>query len=129
MATALGVSRQTVALWRQRFAVHRLEGLVDAPRSGAPRRISDEAVERLVALTLEEAPRNATHWSTRAMAHRSGMSQTAVPRILQLGRAERATADDRRHGTLDLFAALDVTADTVIGCCAASSQRRVPRVP
>src|SRR3954451_9996712 len=81
VASALKVSRQTVALWRGRFAAGRLEGLVDAPRSGAPRRIDDEAVERLVALTLEEVPRNATHWSTRAMARRAGISQSAVSRI------------------------------------------------
>ena len=81
VATALGVSRQTVALWRSRFAAHRLEGLVDAPRSGAPRSIDDAAVERLVALILEEAPANATHWSTRSMARRTGMSQSAVSRI------------------------------------------------
>ena len=81
VARALGVSRPTVATWRRRFAAHRLEGLTDAPRSGAPRRIDDEAVERLVALTLEEAPRNATHWSTRAMARRAGMSQSAVSRL------------------------------------------------
>ena len=81
VARALGVSRQTVTLWRARFARHRLEGLVDAPRSGAPRSIDDEAVERLVALTLEEAPANATQWSTRSMARRTGMSQTAVSRI------------------------------------------------
>jgi transposase len=68
VARALGVSRPTVATWRRRFAAHRLEGLVDAPRPGAPRRIGDKEVERLVALTLEEAPANATHWSTRAMA-------------------------------------------------------------
>ena len=78
VATALKVSRQTVALWRARFATHRLEGLIDAPRSGAPRSIDDGAVERLIALTLEEAPANATHWSTRRMARRTGMSQTAV---------------------------------------------------
>ena len=57
-----------MATWRRRFAAHRLEGLVDAPRPGAPRTIGDEAVERLIALTLEETPANATHWSTRAMA-------------------------------------------------------------
>src|ERR687889_2758500 len=57
VARALGVSRQTVAAWRGRFAAHRLEGLTDAPRPGAPRSIGDEAVERLVALTLEEAPK------------------------------------------------------------------------
>ena len=61
VSKALGVSRQTVATWRGRFVEHRLEGLVDAPRFGAPRSIGDEAVERLVALTLEEAPQNATH--------------------------------------------------------------------
>jgi Homeodomain-like domain len=54
VAEALGVSRQTVATWRGRFAEHRLEELVDAPCSRAPRTIGDEAVERLVALTLEE---------------------------------------------------------------------------
>jgi transposase len=179
VAEALGVSRQTVANWRRRFAEHRLEGLADAPRSGAPRSIGDEAVERLVALTLEEAPSNATHWSTRAMARRAGMSQTAVSRIWRVfglrphraetfklsadpafvekvrdivglylappdralvlcvdekpqiqaaqgtapafpmrpGQAERHTHDYRRHGTVDLFAALDVKAGTVIGAC------------
>ena len=81
VAAALGVGRQTVALWRSRFAAHRLEGLVDAPRPGAPRSIGDEAVERVITLTLEEAPNNATHWSTRTMARRTGMSQTAVSRI------------------------------------------------
>ena len=69
VAGALGVSRETVATWRRRFAEHRLEGLADAPRPGAPRTIGDAVVERLVALTLEEAPpRGAAHWSTRSMA-------------------------------------------------------------
>jgi transposase len=81
VARVLGVSRPTVALWRRRFAEHRLEGLVDAPRAGVPRQINDQAVERLIALTLEEMPANATHWSTRSMARRAGMSQTAVSRI------------------------------------------------
>src|SRR5688500_13549466 len=81
IAKTLGVSRPTVATWRRRFAAHRLEGLVDAPRPGAPRTIGDEAVEQLIALTLEETPANATHWNTRAMARRAGMSQTAVSRI------------------------------------------------
>jgi len=81
VAEALGVSRQTVATSRGRFAEHRLEGPVDAPRSGAPRTIGDGAVGRLVAPTLGAAPRNATYRSTRAMARRAGMSQTAVSRI------------------------------------------------
>src|SRR3954464_558644 len=179
VARALGVSRPTVATWRRRFAAHRLEGLTDAPRSGAPRRIDDEAVEGRVALPREEVPRNATHWSTRAMARRAGMSQSAVSRIwrafglrphrtetfklssdpafidkvrdivglylapperalvlcvdekpqiqaaqgtppafpLGPGQPERRTHDYRRHGTIDLFAALDVKAGTVVGAC------------
>lgn len=81
VATALSISRQTVALWRGPFAACQLEGLVDAPRSSAPRRIDDEAVERRVTLTPEETPRQTTHLSTRAMAQRSGMSLSAVSPI------------------------------------------------
>jgi len=51
------------------------------PRSGAPRQVDDEAVGRMIALTLEEQPAGATHWSTRAMARRVGMSQTMVSRV------------------------------------------------
>jgi transposase len=60
VAVALGVSRPTVATWRQRFAQHGPDGLVDAPRPGAPRTIGDEAIERVVTLTLETQPENAT---------------------------------------------------------------------
>jgi len=56
-------------------------GLLDEPRPGAPRKITDEHVEQVVRLTLESTPRAATHWSTRAMARRCGLSQTAVRRI------------------------------------------------
>ena len=81
VARALGVSRPTVATWRARFAAHRKEGLDDAPRSGAPRRVEDEEVERLVSLTLDTQPEGVTHWSTRDMAKRAGMSQTMVSRV------------------------------------------------
>jgi transposase len=72
---------QTVGKWRARFLRQRLDGLLDEPRPGAPRRITDEAVEQVMRWTLETLPRDATHWSTRAMARRSGLSQTAVSRI------------------------------------------------
>jgi len=81
VAAAAGVTRQTVGRWRQRFAQHRLAGLLDEPRPGAPRKIGDAEVERVIRLTLESTPRDATHWSTRAMARRCGLSQTAVSRI------------------------------------------------
>ena len=81
VATTLGVSVPTVRRWRGRFAERRLDGLLDEPRPGAPRRISDAAVERVLTLTLEKRPPEATHWSTRSMAKRSGLSQSAVSRI------------------------------------------------
>jgi hypothetical protein len=59
----------------------RLDGLLDEPRPGAPRTIRDKDVERMVTLTLESTPPDATHWSTRSMAKRTGMSQSAVSRI------------------------------------------------
>ena len=81
IARGAGVTRQTVGRWRTRFARKRLTGLLDEPRPGAPRTIGDAEVERVVRLTLETAPRDATHWSTRAMATRSGLSQSAISRI------------------------------------------------
>jgi transposase len=59
----------------------RLDGLVDEPRPGAPRQISDAHVERVITMTLESTPRDATHWSTRTMAKATGMSQSAVSRM------------------------------------------------
>jgi transposase len=81
VAEELGVTRQMVGKWRQRFVVRRLDGLLDEPRPGAPRRISDADVERAITKTLESTPRGATHWSTRSMAKATGMSQSAVSRI------------------------------------------------
>ena len=81
VAAALGVSRPTVALWRRRFAARGLDGLLDEPRPGAPRRITDEQVEQAVTTTLEATPVDATHWSTRSLARATGLSQTAVCRI------------------------------------------------
>lgn len=177
LAREFGVHRVTVGIWRKRFAARRLEGLKDDPRAGAPRRISDADVERAIATTLEQAPTNATHWSTRGLAQAVGMSQTTVSRIwrafglqphrsetfklstdplfvekvrdivglylapparalvlcvdekpqiqattgtapvlpMRPGQPERHTHDYVRHGTRDLFAALDVKAGTVIG--------------
>jgi transposase len=81
VAGELNVTNATVGKWRQRFVEQRLDGLLDEPRPGAPRSISDADVERVVTLTLETTPTDATHWSTRSMAARSGMSQSAVSRI------------------------------------------------
>jgi transposase len=177
VAGKLGITHQTVGKWRQRFLEQRLDGLLDEPRPGAPRQVSDAQLERVVRLTLESIPADATHWSTRAMARRSGLSQTMISRIwrafalqphrvegfklskdplfiekvrdivglylnppdralvlcvdekaqiqaldrsqpllpLRPGQAERRTPDYLRHGTTNLFAALDARTGVVIG--------------
>ncbi len=53
IAAHLGISRQSVITWRQRFVAHRLDGLVDAPRSGAPRRVDDVAITAFTAIGVE----------------------------------------------------------------------------
>ena len=93
IAAALGVSRPMVTRWRARFAAERLDGLVDEPRPGRPRTISDAQVEQVIIATLERTPADATHWSTRSLARELGLSQSAVSRIwrafaLQPHRAE-----------------------------------------
>lgn len=93
VAGRLGVHRNTVTKWRRRFEAERLDGLVDEPRPGQPRTISDQKVDEVITKTLESAPKDATHWSTRAMAKETGLNQTAVHRIwrafgLQPHRAE-----------------------------------------
>lgn len=172
----------TVSKWRRRFATDRLEGLCDAPRPGAERTIADETIEKVVVDTLESTPGQDTHWSTRGLAAKHGISKTTVaeiwrafglkpwrqdsfkvspdpdlvekvrdlvglymnppdaaavfavdekPQIQALNRTaptlpmlpttpERATHDYERHGTIDLFAALDIARGTVISDLRAS---------
>jgi transposase len=81
IAERLRVSRPTVTRWRRRFAKRRVDGLIDEPRPGRPRTITDEQVEEVVVKTLESKPRDATHWSTRSMAREVGLTQNAILRI------------------------------------------------
>ena len=81
IAAETGVSLPTVGLWRRKFAEQRSAGLADAPRSGRPRRIEDEDVQRLLAKTLEPPPDGSTHWSVRRLAAATGVSPTTVHRI------------------------------------------------
>jgi transposase len=176
VAGRLRTSNQTVGTWRKRFIEGRLEALYDEPRVGAPRTISDADVEKIVVQTLETKPKGETHWSTRGMAAKAGISHTAVANIwrafglkphvsktfklsddpqfvakvrdvvglymnppdhavvlsfdeksqiqaleraqpilpLDLGQPERQTHNYIRHGTLDLFAALNVATGEVL---------------
>ena len=81
VAKALHVSNQTVCKWRSRYIERGPAGLLDEPRCGAPRTVSDEQVEEVVTATLEKTPRDATHWSTRSMAERTGLSHWTVGEI------------------------------------------------
>jgi len=81
VAAELGCNQVTVSKWRHRFAAERLEGLGDAPRPGAARKIGDDVVEAVVVETLETAPRDATHWSTRGLAAKHGISRQTVSEI------------------------------------------------
>jgi transposase len=81
IARRLGCNRGTVSKWRGRFARRGFDGLHDEPRPGKPRSIGDDEIERVIVKTLEEQPRDATHWSTRSMAQATGMSQSAISRI------------------------------------------------
>ena len=81
IAERLSLDHGTVRKWRTRFARDRLDGLLDEPRPGRPRTVTDAQVEEVIVKTLESTPRDATHWSTRSMAAEVGLSQSAVSRI------------------------------------------------
>jgi transposase len=81
VAHELRVTKQTVGRWRTRFLTDRLDGLLDEPRPGAPRTVTDAQIETVLTRTLESQPADATHWSTRSMAKVSGLSRSTVNRI------------------------------------------------
>jgi transposase len=81
IAEEMGVTPQTVGKWRRRFVAKRLDGLLDEPRPGTRQRLSDREVERVLTMTLESTPKDATHWSTRSMAKATGFSRSSINRI------------------------------------------------
>ena len=83
VARRLRITNQMVGKWRTRFLEKRLDGLLDEPRPGTPRRLSDVEVERVLTMTLESTPKNATHWSTRSLAAACGLSRSSVHRVWQ----------------------------------------------
>ena len=92
-AEELHLTIQTVGKWRQRFIDKRLDGLLDEPRPGTPRKLSEADVDRVLGMTMETPPNKTAHWSTRSLAEASGLSRASVHRIwraysLQPHRAE-----------------------------------------
>jgi transposase len=102
-AEELGVSQAMVGKWRRRFVEDRLDGLFDEPRPGAPRSITDDQVEEVIVKTLEEKPKDATHWSTRAMAKEVGLSQTTIRRIWRAFSLQPHRAESFKLSTDPLF--------------------------
>jgi len=108
VAVELGITGQTVGKWRSRFIEKRLDGLLDEPRPGAPRRISDQDVDRVLTMTLESTPRDATHWSTRSIAKvlgsprpqsaGSGVPLRCSPIAVRLSSSPRTLSLSRRCG-------------------------------
>jgi transposase len=81
VAATLRTTGATVGYWRRRFSQGGVDSLWDEPRPGAPRQIGDDQVQQVIELTLQSKPTAATHWSTRLMAQKLGMSQSAISRI------------------------------------------------
>ncbi len=81
IASQVGVSSATVGLWRRRFADKGLAGLEEAPRGGRPRKIDHDLVETVIATTLQSRPEGSSQWTTRLLARKMGMSQSAISRI------------------------------------------------
>jgi transposase len=81
VADRLRCDRMTVGKWRARFLEHRLDGLLDEPRTGRPPSISVDQVEDVIVTTLESTPPNATHWTRAKMAERTGLSKSTIGEI------------------------------------------------
>ena len=103
VAQELGVTHQTVGKWRARFVERRLDGLLDEPRPGTPRRLSDAKIEAIVVKTLESTPRDATQWSVRTMAKASGIGATSVHRIWRAFALQPHRAETFKLSTDPLF--------------------------
>jgi transposase len=103
VAAEVGVNIATVRKWRNRFVAKRLDGLCDDDRAGRPRTISDAQVEEVIVATLEATPHDATHWSRRSMASRSGLSPSTIGRIWKAFRLQPHRAETFKLSTDPLF--------------------------
>lgn len=81
IADEVGLGEHTVGKWRKRFVEQGIDGLSDSPRPNVHRKLSDEKVEEVIRATLESVPAGCTHWSTRKMAKRAGVSRSSVSRL------------------------------------------------
>lgn len=82
IAEELSVSRETVGRWRSRFAKGGVEAITkDLPRGGRKATKRSKVESRIIRMTTQTKPVNATHWSTRTLAEELGVSQSMVQRV------------------------------------------------
>lgn len=81
IAASLGASTKSVYKWRNRFVESGLDGLLDLPRSGQPKKLTETDVKKVLKLTVERVPHEATHWSLRLMAKYAGVTTWQVRQI------------------------------------------------
>ena len=130
IALKLSTTAHTVGKWRKRFATSGNDGLLDEPRPGTSRKLSDKQVELVLARTLESQPEAATHWSTRDMAKACGLSQSTVSRIWRAFSLAPHRSETFRLSRDPLFAALDAkSGETDRTDTAPPSLGRVSRLP
>ncbi|MEU9366743.1 IS630 family transposase [Streptomyces avermitilis] len=103
VARELRVAADTVRKWRRRFLARRLDKLADEPRPGRPPTLSIDQVEAVVSTTLEQLPKNATHWSRTSMAQHSGLSKSTVGRIWRQFQLKPHLADTFKLSADPLF--------------------------
>jgi len=80
IAQELRISRPTVIHWCHVFKERGVDGLQDIPRPGRPPRLKQEKIQQVIAATLRK-PEDATHWSTRRLAEKMGVSHMTIHRI------------------------------------------------
>lgn len=103
VAAGHGVSSQTVSKWRRRFAEGGTDGLHDLPRPKTERKLPDEKVEEIVRTTLQTTPPGQTHWSTRQLAKKLGVSQSSVSRVWRAFKLQPHRQTTFRLSTDDFF--------------------------
>ena len=122
----VGAAPNTVGKWRRRFAEHRMAGLYDEPRPGAPRQIGDDEVAEVVRQTLEATPRDATHWSLRSMAKAAGFAPSTIHRIWKAFNLQPHRTETFKLSTDPLFVekVRDIVGPVAAGARAGSLRRR-----
>jgi transposase len=77
----LQITRPTVYKWRERYEEKGVDGLQDRARPGRPTKLTEAKIKRILHLTTERIPKEATHWSTRLMARYAGVTQWQVRQV------------------------------------------------